>query len=342
MYAVCDVHGSCDLAAVTITIGIGLADHKPVVVDDAIQVAPGQSANTLIGDLNVPGSVLDNDADPDGDALSVMKISDLLNASGTLMLDALGFVAYDNDPANPATSDTALYSACDPSGACTAGLVTVSIKSGALDHAPTAEDDAIHIGAYGMATSLVGGATSLVANDTDLDPGETQTLTAHLIMAPEHGRMTINPNGTFVYVNDDPASGADVIQYEACDSEGACDAATVNVVIDTTSPTVTCVLPRQLDVVGDTVSLDLALLFAPPANDSLTYSVANAPPTLSIVGSLLSGTLTASGTFTSTLQAQAVTGGGVASQDVAFQVLAPDDLLLRNGFDVDNPSSICQ
>ena len=38
------------------------------------------------------------------------------------------------------------------------------------------------------------------------------------------------------------------------------------------APTVSCVLARQVEVVGDTVGLDLSLLFAPPANDTLSYS----------------------------------------------------------------------
>jgi len=167
-------------------------------------------------------------------------------------------------------------------------------------------------------------------------------LTAHLISAPANGHVTIQTDGTFVYVNDDPALGFDQFAYEACDPQGACEAATVTVTIDTTAPAVTCILPKQLGIVGDTVNLDLSLLFAPPANDTLTYGVTNAPPTLTILGSLLGGTLDTSGIYVSTLKATAVTGGGTASEDVTFVVLPVGEILLRNGFDDGDPNLQCQ
>jgi Ethanolamine utilization protein EutJ (predicted chaperonin) len=104
---------------------------------------------------------------------------------------------------------------------------------------------------------------------------------------------------------------------------------------DGTAPTVSCVLPRQVDIVGDTVNLDLSLLFAPPPGQSLSYSGTNLPPSLSIVGSLLAGTLQASDVpgspYAATLQA--TTGAASVSENVIFQVLPSGEILLRNGFD---------
>lgn len=341
LYEACDTHGACALAAVTITIGNGPANHKPVVVDDAVQVAPGQLATTLIGDPNDPASVLANDTDPDSDPLMVVKASDLFAGSGTLTVNADGTFAYQNDAANPATSDSALYEACDLRGACSAGLVTISIGNDPPDHLPAAGDDAIEVAANGTATVLVGGASRVTANDTDPDPGETATLTAHLIAAPQNGHVTLNPDGTFVYVNDDAALGIDSFVYEACDTKNACDAATVTVTIVTGTPTITCVLPTRVDVVGDTLSLDLSLLFTPPAGDTLTYSATGAPASLSVIGSLLTGTLDTAGTFASTLNATAVAGGGTASENVEFRVLPTGELLLRNGFEDGDPNMPC-
>lgn len=155
-----------------------------------------------------------------------------------------------------------------------------------------------------------------------------------------NGHVTLNTDGTFVYVNTNPA--ADSWQYEACDSSGACVAATVSVTINQQAPTVSCVLPKQVDVVGDAVSIDLSLLFTPPAGQSLSYSATNPPPTLSIIGSLLSGTLTTSGTYTSALNATTVPGGASASENVIFEVLPAGDILLRDGFDAGTTSQPCQ
>jgi hypothetical protein len=103
--------------------------------------------------------------------------------------------------------------------------------------------------------------------------------------------------------------------------------------VDTGAPTVTCVLPSQVDIVGDFVSIDLASLFMPAPGSTLTYSANNPPLGLSIGGSLLTGTLATAGTFTSTLIATTTGPGGLsASEDVMFVVLPLDELVFRDGF----------
>jgi VCBS repeat-containing protein len=298
----------------------------------------------------VPGSVFDNDYDPDaGDVLTASKVSGLLNASGTLTFNASdGTFNYQNDPANLAGSDLFFYEACDPYHVCTPGMVSITISSGPMDNAPTPIDDAIVVAPLGSTSVLVGGASSVLANDTDPDPGQTATLTAHLVESPANGHVTLNADGTFAYGNDDPAPGVDSFTYEACDTpHHACVIATVSVTIDGAAPTVTCQLPRQVNQVGDTVNLDLSLLFAPPPGASLDYGATNLPPSLSIVGSLLTGTLTAADVppappyvYASTLEATAIPGAS-ASEDVIFQVLPAGELVFRDGFDTGSPASPC-
>jgi len=120
-------------------------------------------------------------------------------------------------------------------------------------------------------------------------------------------------------------------------------------VSDGVAPTVSCELRPQIDVVGDSVSIDLSQLFTPPPGASLIYSGTNLPPSLSIVGSLLTGTLQASDVpplppyaYSSTLQAFAEPGGVGASEDVTFQVLPTGETLLRDGFDGSNAPSPCR
>jgi hypothetical protein len=151
----------------------------------------------------------------------------------------------------------------------------------------------------------------------------------------------VNADGTFTYTNTNPVPGADSFQYEACDSFGACVGAAVSVTIDPSAPTVTCVLPPQVNMVGDAINLDLSLLFAPPPGKSLSYSVINPPPPLSIMGSLLTGILDTSGIYMSTLKATTVPGGVSATENVQFQVLPTGEILLRDGFDI-GTSPPCQ
>jgi Ethanolamine utilization protein EutJ (predicted chaperonin) len=335
IYSVCDSHGACDAGIVTITIADALDDRAPVVVDDAMQSSQNGSTTAVIGDPSDPGSVLFNDEDPDaGDMLTAKKISSLLNGSGTATLDALGGISYQNLDASQ-TSDQLLYEACDSYGACTGGKVTITIGGTPLGGLPSAGSDAIEVGPGGASQDLVGDANpvdSVLDNDTDPDG---DALVASLVSAPAHGSIELDPTGTFTYQNDasDPA-GTDVFEYEACNSHGVCAKGMVAITINGNAPTVTCILPNQLNEVGDTISLDLSLLFAPPPNQSLTFSGAGLPSQLSIMGSLLTGTFTTSGTFASTLTATvSAPGGASASENVVFQVLPDGDILLRNGFD---------
>lgn len=109
------------------------------------------------------------------------------------------------------------------------------------------------------------------------------------------------------------------------------------VVTVASAPTVSCTLSAQTGMVGDAVSIDLSQLFAPPANDTLEYGATDLPPSLSITGPLLTGTLQASdlplSPYVSTLKATAALGGGTASEDVMFIVLPLGEILLRDGFD---------
>lgn len=108
--------------------------------------------------------------------------------------------------------------------------------------------------------------------------------------------------------------------------------ATAVLTVDSNTPSVTCVLPNEVDIVGDMIDIDLSTLFAPPPGKSLVYGVTNPAPGLALVGSLLSGTLSTAGTFTTTFEATATPGGMTASEDVQFDVLALDELVFRDGF----------
>jgi uncharacterized repeat protein (TIGR01451 family) len=118
------------------------------------------------------------------------------------------------------------------------------------------------------------------------------------------------------------------------------NSASATLTIDPNAPAIACILPTQINVVGDTIDLDLSLLFTAPAGQTLTYSATNVPASLSIVGSLLTGTLQdtdvlgspyTSGSLTATSNAP---GGASVSEGVIFQVLPTGEkILLRDGFD---------
>jgi VCBS repeat-containing protein len=63
-------------------------------------------------------------------------------------------------------------------------------------------------------------AASLLANDSDPDPGETATLVAELVTPPQRGSVQINPNGTFTYTPETGFVGTDLFTYRARDASG--------------------------------------------------------------------------------------------------------------------------
>ena len=232
VYEAKDVHGGSSSATVTITIGSGPVNHLPFAVDDAIDVAPAGTSTKLVGGAV---SVLANDIDPDPGETAALtaKLVGIGPSHGTLAFNADGTFNYQNFMGDPATTDVFQYEACDIHSACAEGVVTISIGVGLTNHLPIAVDDEIQVAPSGIATVLVGGATSVLGNDFDPDSGETATLSAVKMsgLIKGSGTITLNADGTFSYHNQNPAIFADSVLYEACDVHGACQAGTITVTV---------------------------------------------------------------------------------------------------------------
>ncbi|MCY2986275.1 MAG: M36 family metallopeptidase, partial [Planctomycetota bacterium] len=84
---------------------------------------------------------------------------------------------------------------------------------------PVATADAITVGEGGTAAVLVGGATSVLSNDTDADlPNDTLTVNRTPVVGPLHGTLTLNADGTFSYTHDGTENLADSFTYEVSDA----------------------------------------------------------------------------------------------------------------------------
>jgi hypothetical protein len=364
-YQACDsLYGGCALATVTITLVPGPILPTvllPVAVDDEIQVMPNQTAVTLIGDSLNPSSVLDNDSDPNGGTLSAKLVGGVPQLGTLNYLRADGTFSY----AAPVAvgSSSFVYEACDNKyGVCAAATVSVAITtSTTLNLVPVASPDTINVAKGGVANTLVGGATSVLAND--IDPDGNNPLAAYLVGSePLHGTLELNPDGTFTYTNSvsDPAT-SDGFEYEACDTLGACAATTVTINIGSSgssNPSVACLLSTQVylaanapgaDGTTNTISIDLSKLFTPPSPGiTLSYSDTGLSPPLLLslnqASGLLAGTLTSStaaGTYDATLTATAPPPATIpASENVKVEVLSSADHIFRNGYD--KPPQRCQ
>jgi 6-phosphogluconolactonase (cycloisomerase 2 family) len=87
------------------------------------------------------------------------------------------------------------------------------------DNSPVPVADAIAVVEGGTATVLVGGATSVLANDMDADlPNDALRVNTTPLVAPQHGTLTLNVDGTFSYMHDGSEQFTDSFTYEVRDA----------------------------------------------------------------------------------------------------------------------------
>ena len=189
-------------------------------VGDTIFVMESGTATTT---SNGSTSVLANDTDPDGDALTAVKVTN--PSRGTVTLNANGTFSYTHDGSNEST-DSFTYSAND--GKVNSAPITVSINVTGTNDPPVANNDTIIVDVGATATSLDNGQTKVTYNDVDPD---ADSLTVTLVSSPTYGNLTLNSNGTFSYVQGGTMNSGDSFQYKAFDGTVYSNNATVNIYV---------------------------------------------------------------------------------------------------------------
>ncbi|MEZ5484068.1 MAG: Ig-like domain-containing protein [Lysobacteraceae bacterium] len=196
--------GSADSATVQVTLVI-----------DCLNVAPVAVANSYFGSEDAPFSViaaigvLTNDSDANGDELTAVLDDDVQH--GSLTLNADGSFDYAPD-ANHCGSDGFSYHAND--GTVDSNIAAVTITVQCANDAPVSAGDAY---AGTQDTTLSVAAPGVLANDSDVDAGDT--LTAALYATPSHGSIDFYNDGHFDYTPTAGFCGADSFVYRVYDSE---------------------------------------------------------------------------------------------------------------------------
>lgn len=213
-------------------------NRAPVAQPDSATVAEGGTVSVLD---STAASVLANDSDLFNDPLTVTTTPVSGPSHGTLTLNADGTFSYGHD-GSETSSDSFDYEVCDDGVPALCDTATVTITITPVNDPPLAADDSIAMSQGGTATALVGGATSLLANDSDPD-STNLSVTTTPVSGPSHGTLTLAADGTFSYSHDDTESFSDSFVYEVCDdgSPVECDTATVAITI-TPSAQITVVL----------------------------------------------------------------------------------------------------
>jgi hypothetical protein len=171
--------------------------------------------------LSVPApGVLGNDSDANGDSLVASIASG--PKGGSLLLNADGSFTY-TPSLDFAGADTFDYLVSDHRGATDIGTVTMEVTG--INDPPVAVADAY---ATPEDQALVVGGAGVVANDIDVDG---DALSATLLVAPVHGTLVLNVEGSFTYAPHPDFNGSDAFTYRAADGSGESSSASVGLTV---------------------------------------------------------------------------------------------------------------
>jgi VCBS repeat-containing protein len=88
--------------------------------------------------------------------------------------------------------------------------------------------DSLTVAEGGTATSLTGGASSVLDNDTG---PESNSLTASVVSGPSNGSLSLNSDGTFSYTHDDGETSSDNFSYQANDGSSNSNTVAVSITV---------------------------------------------------------------------------------------------------------------
>ena len=284
--------GTVDSNTVTVTINVAAVNDPPVANDDSVLDWATDEDTTL--NVTVE-SVLDNDTDQENDSLTV-SVADTTSAKGAAVLVATdGTFSYDPRLANTIQAldagdldtDTFTYTASDGNGGTDTATVTIALTG--VNDAPVATANSYN--ATEDTNLVVDAATGVLANDTDVDADDANTLTAVLNTTTSNGTLNLSADGSFTYMPNAEYSGSDSFTYHA--NDGTVDSnivtVTINVVAYNDLPTITQGTSTSVTMSedGSPTPFSLSLNATDPDGNTLTWSIQS---------QAISGTASASGT----------------------------------------------
>lgn len=233
-YQISDGNGGVAVATVTVTVTNSNA--PPTAVDDAAQLLQGQTTSV---------SVLANDTDPDGDALTVSLLTPPTN--GTAVVQADNSIAYTPLPAFSGT-DSIVYSVADGSGGTATATVALTVSAVIVNNPPIANDD------IAQATQDLAVNFNILANDSDPDG---DALTVSIATPPAGGTASVLDDGRIRYVPLASFTGSDSIVYTVDDGNGGTDSATVSITVVSSNTPPEAFADSATTTQGQAVSIDV-------------------------------------------------------------------------------------
>ncbi len=274
-----DTAGATSTTQVTVTIQG--ANDAPVGIGDSVNaIEAGGYGNATAGSSG-SGNVLTNDTDVDaGDTKSVSGVvagaqssatgnvgSSVSGTYGAITLQADGNFTFNVDNSHAAVqalrtvSDTLTeyftYQVSDAAGLNSLATITITITG--QNDAPTASNDgttAREASGIGNATAGSNGTGNVLTNDSDLDAGDTKTVTGVTAgpaaggsgplgasVTGTYGSITINSDGSYTYIVDESNAAVQALRlssqtlselftYTMRDTAGLTSSATVTITIE--------------------------------------------------------------------------------------------------------------
>lgn len=299
----------------------------------------------------VIGNVLDNDSDPDEDALAVILVGNKIVTSGspaivvghygTLTIHYDGSYSYSVDPSKVAPGQGSLhdvftYAVTDTQNLQDSAALTITVV--APDAVPTPQppvaiDD---VNAASTSSSVVYG--NVVSNDTDAGNevlrlvaigGTSVSGSSSTMVSGLYGTLTISANGNYVYTVDatkvQPGQGSllEVFSYTVADPGNLQDtgALTITITAPALQPPIAvddtnAASTTSTQVFGNVITND-----TDPTNDLLTVVAAGGHSVVSGSGVVVNGlygtlTINADGSYTYTVDPSKVPAGQGSLPDI--------------------------
>ncbi|MDG1385625.1 MAG: Ig-like domain-containing protein, partial [Flavobacteriaceae bacterium] len=228
------------------TVSITPVNDPPIGVGEVISLE--NSATTSVLNDGVTNSVLANDSDPEGNAMTAVLATGPIN--GTLNLSANGNFTYSHDGSATVT-DSFTYTPRDIFSNI-GNTTTVTIY---INNVPVGVTETIVLFESGTATTTTAASTSVLSNDTDADAGDTALLTATIGTSPLYGTLSLNSDGSFTYTHLGSEDFTDSFTYIPFDGKGYGLPTVVSVTISPTNDAPVA-FPDSISVgLGQTTSL---------------------------------------------------------------------------------------
>src|SRR5262249_18711795 len=171
---------------------------------------------------------------------------------GSVALNADGSVTY-TPTGNYNGPDSFSYTISDGHGGTSTAQVNLTVTP--VNDPPQAVGDTYHM-TQGQ-TLTVNAANGVPPNDTDVDPHSWAG--TRVTVAPLHGQLTLNADGSFSYTPDKTYDGSDSFTYGVSDGHGGTSTAQVAITIDDSVPKAVGESVTVADAAHKTVDLVLIL-----------------------------------------------------------------------------------